>query len=176
MIWGEDSMGERNQADASKRSVAVAVRAALSGPHRVDAVSFRHGNGLGGASRRAGSRASRCHSASGTRERDRTKEDSESIIDSVVADEAGMLPDNSITEVLQRVSGVEIVRFWVARRPGSLLGRGFRRPGARSLRRRRPTQRPRGLQRQWRSRPVMGRRHARAHAGGRHLQAATAPT
>jgi iron complex outermembrane receptor protein len=39
------------------------------------------------------------------------KKASESIIDSVVADEAGMLPDNSITEVLQRVSGVTIVRF-----------------------------------------------------------------
>jgi iron complex outermembrane receptor protein len=36
---------------------------------------------------------------------------SESMIDSVVADEAGMLPDNSITEVLQRVSGVTVVRF-----------------------------------------------------------------
>lgn len=33
------------------------------------------------------------------------------IIDSVVADEAGKLPDNSITEVLQRVQGVTIVRF-----------------------------------------------------------------
>lgn len=39
------------------------------------------------------------------------KKESESIIDSVVADEAGMLPDNSITEVLQRVAGVAIVRF-----------------------------------------------------------------
>lgn len=39
------------------------------------------------------------------------KKNSESIIDSVVADEAGMLPDNSITEVLQRVAGVTIVRF-----------------------------------------------------------------
>jgi len=39
------------------------------------------------------------------------KKNSESIIDSVVADEAGKLPDNSITEVLQRVSGVAIVRF-----------------------------------------------------------------
>jgi iron complex outermembrane recepter protein len=39
------------------------------------------------------------------------KQNSESIIDSVVADEAGMLPDNSITEVLQRVAGVAIVRF-----------------------------------------------------------------
>jgi len=39
------------------------------------------------------------------------KKNSESIVDSVVADEAGKLPDNSITEVLQRVSGVSIVRF-----------------------------------------------------------------
>lgn len=39
------------------------------------------------------------------------KRKSDSIINSVVADEAGKLPDNSITEVLQRVSGVSIVRF-----------------------------------------------------------------
>jgi TonB-dependent receptor len=39
------------------------------------------------------------------------KRASDAIIDSVVADEAGMLPDNSITEVVQRVSGVSIVRF-----------------------------------------------------------------
>ena len=42
---------------------------------------------------------------------DDRKRRSEGIIDSVVADEAGKLPDNSITEVLQRVSGVSIVRF-----------------------------------------------------------------
>lgn len=42
---------------------------------------------------------------------DERKRASESIISSVVADEAGKLPDNSITEVLQRVSGVSIVRF-----------------------------------------------------------------
>lgn len=42
---------------------------------------------------------------------DARKRASESIISSVVADEAGKLPDNSITEVLQRVSGVSIVRF-----------------------------------------------------------------
>lgn len=42
---------------------------------------------------------------------DERKRKSESIINSVVADEAGKLPDNSITEVLQRVSGVSIVRF-----------------------------------------------------------------
>lgn len=39
------------------------------------------------------------------------KKSAESLIDSVVADDAGKLPDNSITEVLQRVSGVAIVRF-----------------------------------------------------------------
>jgi iron complex outermembrane receptor protein len=39
------------------------------------------------------------------------KKNAESIIDSIVADEAGMLPDNSMTEVLQRVTGVTIVRF-----------------------------------------------------------------
>lgn len=42
---------------------------------------------------------------------DERKRRSETIVDSVVADEAGRLPDNSITEVLQRVSGVSIVRF-----------------------------------------------------------------
>jgi TonB-dependent receptor len=42
---------------------------------------------------------------------DERKRNSETIIDSVVADEAGKLPDNSITEVLQRVQGVTIVKF-----------------------------------------------------------------
>jgi len=39
------------------------------------------------------------------------KKNSDTIVDSVNADEAGKLPDNSITEVLQRVSGVSISRF-----------------------------------------------------------------
>ncbi len=39
------------------------------------------------------------------------KKNSDTVIDSVVADEAGKLPDNSITEVLQRVAGVSMVRF-----------------------------------------------------------------
>ena len=39
------------------------------------------------------------------------KKNADTIVDSVVADEAGKLPDNSITEVLQRVSGVSISRF-----------------------------------------------------------------
>jgi TonB-dependent receptor len=38
------------------------------------------------------------------------KQDSEEIVDSVVAEEAGKLPDRSITEVLQRVVGVTIQR------------------------------------------------------------------
>src|SRR5688572_13280818 len=39
------------------------------------------------------------------------KRSADTIVDSVTADEAGRLPDNSITEVLQRVSGVSISRF-----------------------------------------------------------------
>ena len=39
------------------------------------------------------------------------KVQSDTIIDSVVADEAGKLPDTSITEVLQRIPGVTIDRF-----------------------------------------------------------------
>lgn len=39
------------------------------------------------------------------------KKNSDTIVDSVVADEAGNLPDQSITEVLQRVSGVTVTRF-----------------------------------------------------------------
>lgn len=42
---------------------------------------------------------------------DERKRNSESIIDSVLADDAGKLPDNSITEVLQRVPGVTISRW-----------------------------------------------------------------
>lgn len=42
---------------------------------------------------------------------DERKRNAETIIDSVVADDAGKLPDNSVTEVLQRVAGVTIVRF-----------------------------------------------------------------
>ena len=42
---------------------------------------------------------------------DDRKKNAETLVDSVVADDAGKLPDNSITEVLQRVSGVAIVRF-----------------------------------------------------------------
>jgi hypothetical protein len=38
------------------------------------------------------------------------KKNAATIVDSVVADDAGKLPDNSITEVLQRVPGVTIVR------------------------------------------------------------------
>ena len=40
----------------------------------------------------------------------RLKQEAEQIVDSVVADEAGKLPDKSITEVLQRVVGVTMDR------------------------------------------------------------------
>jgi TonB-dependent receptor len=39
------------------------------------------------------------------------KKNSDTMIDSVVADEAGRLPDNSITEVLARIPGVTMSRF-----------------------------------------------------------------
>jgi len=39
------------------------------------------------------------------------KENADQIVDSIVADDAGKLPDRSITEVLQRVSGVTITHF-----------------------------------------------------------------
>jgi len=39
------------------------------------------------------------------------KKNSDTVVDSVVADEAGKLPDTSITEVLSRVAGVTMVRF-----------------------------------------------------------------
>ena len=42
---------------------------------------------------------------------DQLKKNSESIIDSVNADDAGKLPDASITEVLQRIPGVTITRY-----------------------------------------------------------------
>lgn len=52
------------------------------------------------------------------------KRASESIVDSVVADEAGMLPDNSVTEVLQRVAGVAIVRYGSLNDPDHFSGEG----------------------------------------------------
>ena len=39
------------------------------------------------------------------------KENSDQIVDAIVADDAGKLPDNSVTEVLARVPGVTIGRF-----------------------------------------------------------------
>ena len=55
---------------------------------------------------------------------DERKRKSETIIDSVVADEAGKLPDNSITEVLQRVQGVSIVRFRALNDPDHFSAEG----------------------------------------------------
>ena len=39
------------------------------------------------------------------------EKNSDTIVESIVADEAGQLPDTSVTEVLQRVAGVTITRF-----------------------------------------------------------------
>lgn len=47
------------------------------------------------------------------------KKNSDTIVDSIVADEAGQLPDTSITEVLSRVSGVTLSRFSVGSSSGT---------------------------------------------------------
>lgn len=52
------------------------------------------------------------------------KRNAESSIDSIVADDAGMLPDASITEVLQRISGVSIVRFSSLGNPDAFSAEG----------------------------------------------------
>lgn len=55
---------------------------------------------------------------------DDRKKNAASIVDSVVADDAGKLPDNSITEVLQRVPGVTIVRFQALNDPDHFSAEG----------------------------------------------------
>jgi iron complex outermembrane recepter protein len=55
---------------------------------------------------------------------DERKKDAETVVDSVVADEAGLLPDNSVTEVLQRVSGVTMVRFGALNDPDHYTSEG----------------------------------------------------
>jgi iron complex outermembrane receptor protein len=95
--------------DTRSSSIAIAVRAALAGVAFAPAMVFAQDandteNTDLGEIVVTGRRAA----LENATER---KQQSESIIDSVVADEAGMLPDNSITEVLQRVAGVAIVRF-----------------------------------------------------------------
>jgi iron complex outermembrane receptor protein len=55
---------------------------------------------------------------------DERKKDAETVVDSVVADEAGLLPDNSVTEVLQRVSGVTMVRFGALNDPDHFSSEG----------------------------------------------------
>lgn len=52
------------------------------------------------------------------------KKNSDTVIDSIVADEAGKLPDNSVTEVLQRVSGVSIVRYGALNDPDHFSAEG----------------------------------------------------
>ena len=52
------------------------------------------------------------------------KKNSDTIIDSVVADEAGKLPDTSITEVLQRVAGVTMDRFAAPNNPDGFTFEG----------------------------------------------------
>lgn len=76
------------------------TQAAVEGQEQGDPAADQTGSDIVVTGRRAALEAA-----------DERKRRSETIIDSVVADDAGKLPDNSITEVLQRVSGVSIVRF-----------------------------------------------------------------
>lgn len=50
------------------------------------------------------------------------KQESDEIVDSVVADEIGKLPDRSVSEVLQRIVGATMSPVGL-QRPGALLGR-----------------------------------------------------
>lgn len=52
------------------------------------------------------------------------KQKSEVIVDSVSAEDVGKLPDNSVTEVLQRVPGVNITRLQVGGSSENYLGEG----------------------------------------------------
>jgi outer membrane cobalamin receptor len=53
-----------------------------------------------------------------------TKKNSDVIVDSVSADDVGKLPDNSVTEVLQRVVGVNITRIQTGGSSENFLGEG----------------------------------------------------
>ena len=55
---------------------------------------------------------------------DRIEKHSDTIVDVVVANKAGLLPDNSVTEVLQRVSGVTMSRFAALNDPDHLSDQG----------------------------------------------------
>ncbi|MBW8077451.1 MAG: TonB-dependent receptor plug domain-containing protein, partial [Gallionella sp.] len=55
---------------------------------------------------------------------DRIEKHANTIVDVVVANKAGLLPDNSVTEVLQRVSGVTMTRFSALNDPDHLSDQG----------------------------------------------------
>ena len=70
-----------------------------------------------------------------------TKRNADVILDAVSADDAGKLPDNSVTEVLQRLPGVNITRIQTGSNVGAenylaegtdLTVRGIRQRSARS--------------------------------------------
>jgi iron complex outermembrane receptor protein len=98
---------------ASAGFAAIAAGMALSsGAHAQNAVSADSGDPSSSQDKQTGlseilvtARRKAIQSA------DMLKKESESIIDSVNADDAGKLPDASITEVLQRVPGVTITRW-----------------------------------------------------------------
>ena len=55
--------------------------------------------------------------ASSLRSAQAIKESSDVVVDSITAEDIGALPDNSVTEALQRVPGVSINRFAAGRDP-----------------------------------------------------------
>ncbi len=55
------------------------------------------------------------------------KENADTVVDVITAEDIGALPDRSVAETLQRVPGVNIGRFEKTSDPDPLLGRGHRR-------------------------------------------------
>ncbi|MFL6604670.1 MAG: TonB-dependent receptor [Steroidobacteraceae bacterium] len=109
---------------AGRQSIARAVRAILRGSHAIasaSALAVACSFSLGATAQTRVADADSDSAGLGevtiTARRealataDERKKNAETVVDSVVADEAGLLPDSSVTEVLQRVSGVTMVRF-----------------------------------------------------------------
>ena len=121
----------------AKQGIAHAVRAALRGSRAAAgasafAVAFTFSLGAAAQTRLAdvGGDSADLSEVMVTARRealataDERKKNAETVVDSIVADEAGLLPDNSVTEVLQRVSGVTMVRFGALNDPDHYSAEG----------------------------------------------------
>jgi hypothetical protein len=98
------------------------------------------------------------------------KQNAEQMVDSITSTDIGALPDRSVTEALQRISGVTIGRTSDRPRRRPHLGRRQRRAGSRPQLGPRRTERPRQLLGQGRPHPELRRRAARADGRRRRLQ------